>query len=188
MADIEPRIRSVLAGTPYAVQKIGPLWQIRVGNHAGARENGSSLAHDLLAKWRIDPTPATPVATPAPATEPQPVQAKAVTITPLANMTVAPEWMAEAEMTKARLDQRPRPVPAPPAEIADLLRVHETYEQTNERLLPLYREAKNMIEMAIGDEVAGIEGSRARRMKWEAKAERIETAIHWNRGRKIETL
>lgn len=176
MADLEPRIKSVLAGTPHAVTKIGPLWQIRVGKHAGARENGISLAHDLLAKWRIDPTPAVPVATPAP--QPQPAQP----IKPLATMTVAPEWMAEAEMTKARLDSREKPVPAPPAHIADLLRVHETYEQTNERLLPLYREAKNMAERAID------EGDKATRMKWEAKAERIETAIHWNRGRKIETL
>lgn len=52
MANIEPRIRAMLAGTPHAVQKIGPLWQIRVGTHAGARSEGVSLARELLAKYR----------------------------------------------------------------------------------------------------------------------------------------
>ena len=176
MADIKPRIEAILAGTPYAVTKVAHLWQIRVGHHAGARANGVSLAHDLLAKWRKD---GGETAVRQPVTRPEPQEPAAPVERASVRFEEALEGLTGA---KVKLDERPRPVPAPPAEIADLLRIHETYEQTNERLLPLYREAKNMAERAIDA------GDKTERMKWEAKAARIETAIHWNRGRMIETL
>lgn len=94
------------------------------------------------------------------------------------------ERLEAMEAAKTKLDARPD-APAyspPPPEIADLLRVSETYEQTNERLLPLYREAKNRAEMAIDGH------DKTERMKWEAKAERLDSAIQWNRGRAVETI
>ena len=173
MADMKPRIEAILTGTPFAVTKVAHLWQIRVGQHAGARENGVSLAHDLLAKYRKDPSPA-PVQSPPPPAQAGPA------------IRVDPNRLQQTEAnlvaTLDKLEARERTMPAPPPQIADLLRVHETYEQTNARLVPMYAEAKNMAERAIDA------GDKPERMRWEAKAERIETAIHWNRGRKIETL
>ena len=111
--------------------------------------------------------------------------------TPTLEQTEAPndppdlaERLEAMEAAKTKLDARPD-APAyspPPPEIADLLRVSETYEQTNERLLPLFRDAKNRAEMAIDGE------DKTERMKWEAKAERLQSAINWNRGRAVETI
>ena len=97
------------------------------------------------------------------------------------------ERLEAMETAKTKLDERPEtpeapPYSPPPPEIADLLRVSETYEQTNERLLPLFRDAKNRAEMAIDGE------NKTERMKWEAKAERLQSAINWNRGRAVETI
>lgn len=69
-----------------------------------------------------------------------------------------------------------------PLEIADLVQFGETYEQTNARLLPLYREAQHMKEMAIED------GDKTARVRWETKIRNIDTTMHWMHGRRIETI
>jgi hypothetical protein len=49
------QIEAVLSGVKdKAINKVGHLWQIRVGARAGARENGVSLARDLLREHRED--------------------------------------------------------------------------------------------------------------------------------------
>jgi len=52
---MENEIKSILSGvTDKAIEQVGPFWQIRVGSRAGARENGVSLARDLLREHRED--------------------------------------------------------------------------------------------------------------------------------------
>lgn len=52
------KIKAILRECPdHSINQVGPLWQLRAGRHSGARENGVSLAQDLLAKWRTDPQP-----------------------------------------------------------------------------------------------------------------------------------
>lgn len=80
---------------------------------------------------------------------------------------VMPEFLKDAE---------------PPTEFADLVRTGETYEQTNARLLPPYREAQHMKERAIED------GNKADRVFWETKIRKIDLAMNWMHGRLIETI
>ena len=70
----------------------------------------------------------------------------------------------------------------PPAEIADMVRVGETYEQTNERLLPIYREAQNMKELANDA------GDKAERVRWELMARKCDLVMLWMHGRMIEAV
>jgi len=49
---MRPEIASILEGLPAVkIEQIGYLWQIRVANLAGAREDGISLANDLKAQY-----------------------------------------------------------------------------------------------------------------------------------------
>jgi len=69
-----------------------------------------------------------------------------------------------------------------PAELKEYLRVGETYEQTNTRLLPIYKEAQNMKEMAIEN------ADKTARVFWELKIRKLDLAMHWMHGRLIETV
>lgn len=70
----------------------------------------------------------------------------------------------------------------PPPEIADLIHIHESAQQANARLVRLYADAKNQEEMARDA------GDRAKAMEWLKKAQRLETAVQWTRGRMAETV
>lgn len=71
---------------------------------------------------------------------------------------------------------------APPPEIAHLIRTGETYEQTNMRLLPIYREAQHHKERAIEH------NNKTERVHWEDKIRKLDLAMHWMHGRMIETV
>ena len=85
---------------------------------------------------------------------------------------------------KTRVDTRERPKDMPPASIRDMVHINETYEQTNERLLPIYREAHNMKERLIA------EGDLYKddRKHWEMKARKCDLVMFWMHGRMIETI
>lgn len=96
--------------------------------------------------------------------------------------------IAELEaMLAAKAAPDPEPIRAhvPPAEIADLIDVHETPPQTHERLTRLYAEAKQGAELARN--YGGTFNGKSI-VEWERKAERYESGIDWNRGRLAETI
>jgi hypothetical protein len=129
------QIETILAGVPDVhVQEVGTLWQIRIGNHAGAREDGMSLARDLkalyLAERRAMDEPE-PVEIPEFLLEPEPV----------------PEAVAEPEPVL--------PVPEPqsiPPELLDLVREDEPYGDTQTRLWELYLELNGKLMLGLATE------------------------------------
>jgi hypothetical protein len=129
------QIETILAGVPDVhVQEVGTLWQIRIGNHAGAREDGMSLARDLkalyLAERRAMDEPE-PVEIPEFLLEPEPV----------------PEAVAEPEPVL--------PVPEPesiPPELLDLVREDEAYGDTQTRLWELYLELNGKLMLGLATE------------------------------------
>ena len=98
--------------------------------------------------------------------------------------TIAPDPAAKLEEIKERVDTRERPKAIPPVAIRDMVHINETYEQTNERLLPIYREAHNMKERLIA------EGDLYKddRKHWEMKARKCDLVMFWMHGRMIETI
>lgn len=92
--------------------------------------------------------------------------------------------VAKLEEAKERIDTRERPKAIPPQAIRDMVHLNETYEQTNERLLPIYREAHNMKERLIA------EGDLYKddRTHWEMKARKCDLVMFWMHGRLIETV
>jgi hypothetical protein len=201
---MEQQIKTILAGTDNTIQKRGNLWSIRVGHHAGARANGVTLAHDLLAKYRIErgepiahPTPVTvsgeemrgaaPEASPQP--EPPTVIEKTVEVEKIVENPETQERLAEAlrklDEANAALESRKAGASVPPPEIADLIRLNESYERTDERLVALFNEAKQKAYLAMNRD-GTYEGLSA--VAWEKKAERYDSAIQWNRGRQAEAI
>jgi hypothetical protein len=90
--------------------------------------------------------------------------------------------LAKLEAAAESLRKAKRDAIQPPQEIADLVRVNETYEQTNTRLLPFYTEAQHMKERAIED------NDKTARIVWELKIRKLDLAMHWMHGRLIETI
>ena len=87
------------------------------------------------------------------------------------------------EAIKAKIDERTHErEDVVPVELKEYLRVGETYEQTNTRLLPIYKEAQNMKEMAIEN------ADKTARVFWELKIRKLDLAMHWMHGRLIETV
>jgi len=86
--------------------------------------------------------------------------------------------LTKLEDAKAKVDARG----AVPEEIANLIRTGETYEQTNTRLLPIYREAQHHKERAIEH------ANKTERVHWEDKIRKLDLAMHWMHGRLIETV
>jgi len=83
---------------------------------------------------------------------------------------------AEAVEVTKRADREP------PEIISEFYKPNETYEHTNERLLPIYREAQHMKERAIDA------NDRADRLRWELKARKLDLTMFWMHGRMIETV
>ncbi len=120
------QIESILKGLPAVnIEQIGNLWQIRIGSHAGAREDGISLARDMLAmhqaRERAMDEPV-PVEIPEFLLEPEPV----------------PEAIAEPETV--------------PADLLDLVREDEPYGDTQTRLWELYLELNGKLMLGLATE------------------------------------
>lgn len=100
------------------------------------------------------------------------------------DMTEDADPVAKLEEAKERIDTRERPKSIPPQAIRDMVHLNETYEQTNQRLLPIYREAHHMKERLIA------EGDvyKADRRDWEMKARKCDLVMFWMHGRMIETI
>ena len=197
---MEQQIKAILAGTDNTVAKRGNLWQIRVGHHAGARENGVTLAHDLLNKYRIER--GEPIAHPEPVSvsgeamrgavqevelppaPPTPEIVEKVVENPETQERLA-EALRKLSEAEAKLAERKAVADIPPPEIADLIRLNENYERTNERLVEGYRDAMQRAELARTRD-GTFEGKST--TEWLRKADRYDSAIRWNKGRSAETI
>lgn len=132
---MKDQIETILKDQPNVhIDKVGSLWQIRIGSHAGAREDGISLARDMLAmhqaRERAMDEPV-PVEIPAFLLEPEPV----------------PEAVAEPEPVL--------PVPEPetvPEALLDLVRENEPYGDTQTRLWELYLELNGKLMLGLATE------------------------------------
>ena len=98
-------------------------------------------------------------------------------------MAAITEHEAELARIKGRLDARKSDIPPP--DIADLIRLNETYEQANLRLVEEYRQAMQRAELARTRDGV-FEGQST--TFWLRKAERYDSAIKWNRGRSAEAI
>lgn len=195
---MENQIREILSDVPGVdVQKVRHLYRITIlnGKHVGARGNGVSLAKDMLARWqRGDYGPAS-IAHPQPSVsgeemrgappEPHPEpEAPTVIENPETQERLA-EALRKLSEAEAALESRKAGSDIPPPDIADLIRLNETYERANERLVALFNEAKQKAYLAMNRD-GTYEGLSA--VAWEKKAERYDSAIKWNRGRSAETI
>jgi hypothetical protein len=176
------QIEAVLSGVKdKAINKVGHLWQIRVGARAGARENGVSLAHDLLKEHREDigeipPQPLTvPLAPVAPATD---YEAIIAGLKAQLAQARAPEPLEADDLPIPEFLKAPE---APPPDLADLIEYADTPAETNEKLLVRLREVMGLIGLAEDD------GRRASAELYRRK-DRLESGIRWNRGRMAETI
>lgn len=197
MAATKQEIEAILARVPHKVTQIGPLWQITVGEHAGARENGISLARDLLARYRRDVGEAAPVEKVVYRDSPETLaeietlrKANAARDAEAALMS----HLDTLEDTKAKLKERPEaPEPEPeevvPDEIKQALKEagidwRDSREAVSNALIAKYRYYKGAAEYARTNGTFDGRGV----IYWEKKAEGIDDATAWNRARKVETL
>lgn len=102
-------------------------------------------------------------------------------ISPSSAVEVPPDDHSEL-LEKERQERESLAGHTPPDEIADLIILSDTAEQTNEKLIAKYAREKNMAELAIKN------GDDAERLRWERAAQRTDSAIRWNRGRMVETM
>ncbi|WP_155843586.1 hypothetical protein [Hyphomonas sp. CY54-11-8] len=197
---MQQKIESILAGTDHDANPVGHLWAIRVGNHSGARSDGVGLARELLSKYRLErgeriahPEPVT-VSGEAkrgavqevelPPAPPTPEVVEKVIENPETQERLA-EALRKLDEANAKLEAKKAGTDIPPPEIADLIRLNENYERTNERLVTGYREAMQRAELARTRD--GIfEGKST--TEWLRKADRYDSAIRWNKGRSAETI
>lgn len=183
------KIEAILRECPdHCIKQVGPLWQLRAGKHSGARENGETLARDLIAFWRSDPGPAIDALP-----EKQPV------IDYHADRDgPEPDYKAlyEAELKRNTHAEAPVEVeiPAflnvPPADVTDILtglglNPSDSYERVDIALVNLLREAKSSAELARG--YGGTFNGRSV-VEWERKAQSTNESIRWNSGRKVEKI
>jgi len=191
---MENEIKSILSGVKdKKIEQVGPFWQIRVGARAGARENGVSLARDLLKEHRKDVGEAAPVqAVTDYDTISESLKTLAATETVIERIVADPEQTARIADLEARLAEAeaalkevhaPQVVPdAPiPDELADLISYSDTPVQSNEKLLVRLREVMGLIGLAEDD------GHRAAPELYRRK-DRLESGIRWNRGRSAEVI
>jgi len=131
---MKSQIEAILQDLPNVhIRKVGHLWQIRIGSHAGAREDGLSLARDMLAMHQ---------ARERAMAEPVPVEIPAFLLEPV------PEAVAEPEPVLPE----PDPVETVPEALLDLVRENEPYGDTQTRLWELYLELNGKLMLGLATE------------------------------------
>jgi hypothetical protein len=174
---MKSQIETILSGVKdKKIEQVGPFWQIRVGARAGARENGVTLAHDLLQEHREDvgeiaPTP--------PATDYDAIIASLKA--QLAEAQAKAVFEPHAEPEPVVMPEFLKAPEAPPADIADLFEYADTPAETNEKLLVRLREVLGLIGLA--EDAGGRAAPELYRRK-----DRLESGIRWNRGRSAEVI
>ena len=198
MNDTEKEIRSILSGCKdVSVNQVGKLWQIRVGPHSGARENGVSLAREMLGRVRkasdesafmneamkeeraVDKVEPEVVYVPDPEAEARALEAEGKLQEALAEMANVKEALAtrpETVMPDFEPEAEQESYDEPPAEIADLIDPDLTARQNLDALTAKYAAAKNLEEYCRSND--DMEGA----MKHLRDAERFESGIKWNRA------
>jgi hypothetical protein len=134
---MKTEIETILQDLPDVhINQVGSLWQIRIGNHAGAREDGISLARDMLAMHQ---------ARERAMDEPVPVE--------IPDFLLEPEPVPEAVAEPA---PEPEPEPDPPESVPeallDLVRENEPYGDTQTRLWGLYLELNGKLMLGLATE------------------------------------
>lgn len=145
-------IEAILFGiTDKSVNQVYPLWQIRVGNHAGARADGVSLAQNLRALYEADDLPIAEV---------QVIEEKPVIEQPAIEIEQE-EPMPIGEMEIPEEIEIPRflapdPLESVPARLLDLAEPGETVPEMQGRLWSLWLElnGKLMLGLATTEETA----------------------------------
>jgi hypothetical protein len=168
----EARIYEILKGVPgVKVRKVQRLWQIRVGKRGGAREDGESLARDMLGDWHAlnaavnDPRDAIvaeieTLVEAGPAIEPE--------IEPLAEPEPVPVHMAEPEPVEIpAFLAEPPDQSEPPEAVRELIRENEPHGEAQDRLLALYRMLGNKLMLGLASEDEGRLHSR------------LHGSLHW---------
>lgn len=204
----EQQAKSMLEGHGPTLEKIAGSWRLTLGGDPASNKGEYSavgsdpvrLAENALA-WlgkgkgivREEPSTvsgepqhgAAPVvpSLPEPPSEPEVIERVVHQDTP---ETLAKLADLERELTqvRAKLDRKPEQG-VPPADIADLIIMHETPAETFERLTRLYNDAKQKAYLALNRD-GTFEGLSA--VGWEKKAERYESGLKWNRGRLAGTI
>ncbi len=136
------QIETILAGVPDVhVQEVSTLWQIRIGNHAGAREDGMSLARDLKALYLAERRAMD---------EPEPVEIPEFLLDPEPDPVPEPEPIDVAPSDPAPAE--PAPTQAVPEGLIDLVRENEPYGDTQTRLWDLYLELNGKLMLGLATE------------------------------------
>jgi len=196
-------IKSILSPIGVArVSQVRDLWKISVGGYSTAGKNGAETARRLLDIINRTHGRSAEIAHPEPVTVSGEAQRGAAAKVELQTPPPTPEVvekvienpetqerLAEAlrklSEAEAALDARKAGADIPPADIADLIRLNESYERTNERLVEGYRDAMQRAELARTRD-GTFEGKST--TEWLRKAERYDSAIQWNRGRATEAI
>ena len=177
------------AGLKVTVDKNKRYWAINVNGHAGAREDGISLARELMRLAMPEPVKAEPEPAPKPATfhtaKPDPVEIPRF----LRDDTEAEALRAEVAALKAQMAAAAAAKATPP-EVSETLNAYglkpaDSYERVNETLVQALAKAKGSAELARGYGGA-FDGKSV--VEWERKAQSINESIRWNSGRKVETI
>jgi hypothetical protein len=200
---MKDQIESILAGVPHEVTQVKDLWRINVGEHVGARKDGVSLAHDLLALHNYKrppmgqgeriahPEPSVSgeemrgAAPEAPATpEPPTVIEKTVEVEKIVENPETQERLAEAlrklSEANAKLEEK-RAYTGPPPECADEIDWSAPPKERQEALLAKLRPILGEIGLAED------RGGRAAPALYR-KRDVLESGIRYNRAVLAETI
>jgi hypothetical protein len=171
---MQKEIEAILSGVKdKKIEQVGPFWQIRVGARAGARENGVSLARDLLREHREDVGETAPI--------PPVTDYDAIIADLKAQLAAKPAFEPHAEPEPMNVPEFLKAPEMPPPELADLIEYADTPAETNEKLLVRLREVLGLIGLA--EDAGGRAAPELYRRK-----DRLESGIRYNRGRMAETI
>lgn len=168
---MELTIKAILApfkaqGMDAGAEQIGDLWQIWIGDHAGARENGVQLAKELAERVMRDRRPKAPFS-PAPDAMARP-KTSAYTAPP--EPVEIPRFLrddAEAEALRAEVAALKAERDAIPESVKEFIREGEPFGEAQSRLWQLYN-------TLTGKLMSGLASSEEARMH-----SRLHGALYW---------